>query len=138
MNRNIKFRGRCLDNNKWVYGDLEIRRATGQTFIHTYNDDGTYNKQHEVDPETVGQFTGWNPRKCGELYDGDIIGFDDWAFNERQRKRMKHHEGVIKWSDEYGKYQIWCSNGCYEGNDVADPQLLGNIYDNPELINDNV
>ena len=135
MNRIIKFRGRRLDNNKWECGDLEFRRATGRAFIHTYNDDGTYDRQHEVDPETVGQFTGWKPRKCSELYDGDIIGFDDWAFTERQRKKMKHHVGVIRWSDEYGSFRIHCKGGgIYEGNDVADPQLLGNIYDNPELI----
>lgn len=135
MNRIIKFRGRRLDNNKWECGDLEFRRATGRTFIHTYNDDGTYDRQHEVDQETVGQFTGWKPRKCSELYDGDIIGFDDWAFTERQRKKMKHHVGVIRWSDEYGSFRIHCKgDGIYESNDVTDPQLLGNIYDNPELI----
>ena len=47
---------------------------------------------------------------------------------------MKHHVGVIRWSGEYGKYQIECNDGYYEGNDIADPQLLGNIHENPELL----
>ena len=132
--RTIKFRGRDLETGKFVYGDLETRPKEDIMVIHQYNEDGSYKSQVKVEQNTVGQFTGWNPRKCGELYDGDIIGFDDWAFNERQRKKMKHHVGLIKWSDEYGKYQIWCSDGVYEANDVADPQLLGNVHDNPDLL----
>lgn len=136
--REYKFRGRVIDDDihygTWVFGDLEYNRAKNKARIHVYTDNGDYYRQYTVDPKTVGQFTGWNPRKCGELYEGDIIGFDDWAFSERERKRMKHHVGVIEWSDEYGKYQIKCKDGFYEGNDVADPQLLGNVHDNPEFI----
>jgi len=134
MKRIIKFRGKDIKTGQFVFGDLETRPREDIMVIHQYNEDGSYRSQVKVDPDTVGQFTGWNPLKCGELYDGDIIAFDDWAFNERDRKRMKHHVGVIRWSDEYGKYQIECNDGNYEGNDVADPQLLGNIHENPELL----
>ena len=134
MKRIIKFRGRDIKTGEFVFGDLETRPREDIMVIHQYNEDGSYRSQVKVDPETVGQFTGWKPLKCGELYDGDIIAFDDWAFNERERKRMKHHVGVIRWSDEYGKYQIECNDGFYDGNDVADPQLLGNIHENPELL----
>jgi len=141
--RTIKFRAKNgLD--KWVYGSLvsgQSDNGTDVCFIAESLPVGTDDFEHwnlpmqRVKPETVGQFTGWKPRKCSELYEGDIIGFDDWAFTERQRKKMKHHIGVIKWSDEYGNFRIHCNgDGIYEGNDVADPQLLGNIYDNPELV----
>lgn len=134
MKRIIKFRGKDIKTGEFVFGDLETRPREDFMVIHQYNEDGSYRSQVKVDPDTVGQFTGWSPLKCGELYDGDIIAFDDWAFNERERKRMKHHVGVIRWSNEYGKYQIECNDGNYEGNDVADPQLLGNIHENPELL----
>ena len=132
--RTIKFRGKDIETGKFIFGDLETRPKEDIMIIHQYNDDGSYKSQAKVDQNTVGQFTGWKPRKCGELYDGDIIGFDDWAFNERQRKKMKHHIGLIEWSDEYGKYLIKCKDGFYEGNDVADPQLMGNKFDNEELL----
>lgn len=45
--REIKFRGRAAQG-EWLYGDLEYRRATGVAIIHTYNEDGTYNRQEEV------------------------------------------------------------------------------------------
>lgn len=129
--RQIKFRGKETSKpNRWMIG--HYYEENGASFIWVKGE--MKNWPIEVDAETVGQFTGWNPRKCGDLYEGDIIGFDDWAFNERERKRMKHHVGVIEWSDEYGKYQIKCKDGFYEGNDIADPQLLGNKYDNPELL----
>lgn len=125
--RQIKFRGKHTKTGEWIYGSLLIAQD-GCCNIY----DGLL--YHKVKANTIGQFTGWNPRKCGDLYEGDIIGFDDWAFSERERKKMKHHVGVIEWSDEYGKYLIKCKDGFYEGNDIADPQLLGNKYDNPELL----
>lgn len=134
--REIEFRGKPTLDEGFVYGDLEVRRKDGSCFIHCYAEDGAYSHQVQVMPETVGQYTGWKPRKCNKLYEGDIIGFDDWAFTERQRKKMKHRVGVIKWSTDDGRWQVHCEDGIYLGNDVADPQLLGNIYDNPELVKD--
>lgn len=133
--RPIKFRGKDDDGN-WLYGDLRQRIGYWPSIVESYcTDEGKVGyREIAVKEDTVGQFTGWNPRKCGDLYEGDIIGFDDWAFSERERKKMKHHVGVIEWSGEYGKYLIKCKDGFYEGNDIADPQLLGNKYDNPELL----
>ena len=129
--RQIKFRAQDIASNKWLYGDLRHHKDD----VCIFEQGGTKGEQVKRDTiGTIGQFTGWNPRKCGDLYEGDIIGFDDWAFSERERKKMKHHVGVIEWSDEYGKYLIKCKDGFYEGNDIADPQLLGNKYDNPELL----
>ena len=123
--RTIKFRGKCADDGMWRYGDL--LHENGLLWI---NDNGLH---CTVDENTVGQFTGWSRRGKFELYEGDVIGFDDWAFSERERKKMRHHVGVIEWSTDYGKWMIKCNDGFFEGNDVADPQLLGNIFDNPEL-----
>ena len=135
MKRIIKFRGRDIKTGEFVFGDLETRPKEDFMVIHQYHEDGSYKSQVKVDPETVDQFTGWSRKGKFELYGGDVIAFDDWAFSERERKKMRHHVGVIEWSDEYGKWMINCGDdGIYEGNDVADPQLLGNIYENPELL----
>ena len=143
--REIKFRGKDASDN-WVYGSL-ISGTTGKgvevSFIAPGLPVGTSNfefwetRMIRVKPETVGQFTGWSRKGKFELYGGDVIGFDDWAFSERERKKMRHHVGVIEWSGDYGKWMIKCKDGYFEGNDVADPQLLGNIYDNPELLEGN-
>lgn len=130
--RDIKFRAKSLHDGNWVYG-LPVHYNSNPRYEKwTIHEDSGI--ESDIDEETLGQFTGWKPRHCDELYDGDIIEFDDWAFNERQRKKMKHHIGVIRWSIDYGKWVIECKDGDFEGNDIADPKLLGNIYDNPELL----
>ena len=126
--RKYKFRGWDATGQKgWVYGDLaHVKGISKDAKEDLY--DRVMVGGYEVVPESVGQFTGWTA-KGKELYEGDIIGFDDWAFTSRQRKKMQHHEGEIKWSDEYGKYQIWCDDGIYEANDVADPVFIDTIYE---------
>lgn len=53
--REIKFRGRRLDNRRWVAGDL-IHSKDGKVLINA----GTkmFTTYAEVDPQTIGQFSG--------------------------------------------------------------------------------
>ncbi len=131
--REIKFRAisECRGEG-WVYGDLRHYARNPHTEKWTIYDPAT-GIETDIVEDTIGQKV-WHPRNCAELYEGDIIGFDDWAFTSRERKKMRHHVGVIEWNQEYGHYHVRCEDGIYVGNDIADPQLLGNIYDNPELI----
>ena len=57
MERIIKFRGKDLNTGEWAYGDLEIHRKDSRRLIHSYNENGNYNRQYDVDEETIGQFT---------------------------------------------------------------------------------
>jgi len=74
--RVIKFRGKRLDDNKWIYGDLLT--MDGRAFIASMyqwdscEDPRDFVSMLEVHPETVGQFTG-RVAKRTDVYGGDIV-----------------------------------------------------------------
>lgn len=127
--REILFRGKRTDNGEWIYGDL-IQNVDCLKIREQEKSIKKIAKSYEVDPETVGQCTGLCDKNGKKIFEGDIVlglFLFDISINAIVRFRdgafgLEWHRGEII---EFNAFTSLC-NITYE--------IIGNIYDNPELL----
>ena len=158
MSKEIICRGKRLDNGKWVEGVPWIFSKPMNEAVIVYGmgtcgeDDGVsrYCEAYPVDPNTIGEYTGFKDKNGTRVFDGDIIQFGDGRY-------------VVWWNDESFQWQarvsdimegepiITLNSYPYPYKDVwnnidfgwigaesvcigsTSTEVVGNIYDNPEF-----
>ncbi|WP_238899342.1 YopX family protein [Clostridium sp. YIM B02500] len=135
--REIKFRAKSSITNEWVYGGYYCMpdcRKDEDRHIVVYQDDmpGMQTKHEPVDINTLGQYTGVKDYKDNEIYEGDIVRF----FND------------VDYILKPGKVEVCFNLGAfcmkhfkYGTEPLRDMEIddmfikvIGNIYENPELL----
>ncbi len=133
--REIKFRGKRLDNGEWVEG-FYFESFTEIPYIMTLHDHILgMTEFYEVDPATVGQFTGLLDKNGKRIFEGDIlkdtdneiyyVDFIRGCFYLKTNYKSFPHLGWTEWLP-------MC-----EIDRLANPtefEVIGNIYENPELL----
>lgn len=133
--RKIKFRGKDY-MNKWRIGDL-VQEKWGQGIAIMIKKNKT---EWSVLEDTVGQYTGLKDKNGKEIYEGDIVLYEDWEMaTENGRGDMFINKGIIEYNESNccfnitEKQTIDNSDVLFEDTDCI--EVIGNIYDNKELLN---
>ena len=144
--REILFRGKQVYSGEWLYGMPDNEDCSADfpciSPSRNYHTKDTFPLDWEVDPETVGQFTGLTDRNGKKIFEGDMLKpLDD----EIDRMVVEFHHGAFVlclygergymgeggWVEE-GNYGVFeCEPLSSYGDDV---EVIGNIHDNPELL----
>lgn len=127
MMREILFRGRTENKKKWFEGYYTLHGyKIGTIEEEIYPTITPFNDwQRKVDPKTVGQFTGLNDKNGKKIFEGDILQF--LAYGTVYTGKVEFLNGAFwvkcRFHDRIGAI-------VYEFK----PEIIGNIYDNPELL----
>ena len=157
--REILFRGKRVDNGEWVEGSLirsdefyGDKRKKPLYYIcpfdTTFEYDECYDDSDEVNPDTIGQYTGLIEKNGTKVFEGDIVKYTrtrmyapSASFNG-QDLVSKH---LIYWNedkhcfyqDHYTEKRCIGAGGIVFKDERTEEniiEVIGNIYDNPELL----
>lgn len=132
--REILFKAKRKDNGKWVEGYYQKRYDLlgNEEHLIFHADSYTVWEYAEIDPETLCQFTGFYDKNGKKIWENDICDR-----KEKYPEVVKMTDG--DWTLDYS-YAIgrdygngYCNLGFYV-NERKCVEVIGNIFDNPELL----
>lgn len=123
MKREIKFRAWDTDHQKMLTGFDIFKECYCDVIM-----------DHSKDSIKWMQFTGLKDKNGKEIYEGDVIkyfldcSFDTGIDEPRYVDETREFVETVYWIDEIAGFNPFCNTECEENTEV-----IGNIYENPEL-----
>ena len=126
--RTIKFRGKKLCQDEWIYGSLITRGEQGAdgNFIDTGR-----GECYPLQQDTIGQFTGLSDKNGKDIYEGDIVRMNTITGGVYQIAFEESHIGAFSLCSKNGFVGIFGRDADFEPFYC---EVIGNIHDNPELL----
>ena len=135
--REILFRAKRKATNEWVYG----------YFVKEYDDFQIYvqpqiitrSGREYVNENTLGQFTSLTDKNGVKIFEGDIVKF---KHGDEFDKKIYYRNYAVEFINTYVTYGLRLRNRSIHfpfKKATAlqhDAEVIGNIYDNPELLGD--
>jgi uncharacterized phage protein (TIGR01671 family) len=147
MKREILFRAKRVDSGEWVFGYLVKDPKENYRIYYQPFSGASSNTYHIVLPETVCQFTGLTDKNGVKIFEGDII-----KYTEHSNYLLKSFIADVSYKDYLASFS-YLKHGL-DDNGFEQPlihffnevdefeedmlpyiEVIGNIHDNPELIN---
>jgi uncharacterized phage protein (TIGR01671 family) len=144
--REIKFRGKRLDTGEWVYGyvylaefDAWIIQEQGfQAKPNDVNGPAEYDAEAmwvQVDPATVGQYTGLVDKNGKDVYEGDILAGFNTENGNPVRLTCEYHGANHSGLGGAFRFNGWLWSDLQQvQKSFTTLEVIGNIYSNPELL----
>lgn len=152
MQDRFKFRGKRIDNNQWYYGsylylhnppkyDWNGAKHESKEDVHFIIDEKDVN--YGVYPETVGQCTGLKDKHGRLIFEGDIVKYfcpAEYCSDGLHKcpECYSGENGSVHYDEDLAMYEYRSkSDECPLTDNInteEDLEIVGNIYDNPELL----
>jgi uncharacterized phage protein (TIGR01671 family) len=132
------FRGKRIDNGEYVIGNRIDDGVTGQVFIHvvgnSVNESDKVGEEgclqfvaFEVAPSTICQCTGLKDKNGKLVWENDIVEYRDCT-TERYVVAYENDKACFEYQ-QYG-----CSIMNFDEMSSVEVEVVGNVFDNPELL----
>lgn len=128
MNREIKFKGKRIDNDKWMVGDLN-HLIDGMYISNNYG-----SNMARVYPDTVGQYTGLKDKNGKEIYNGDILAHGGKPMGYVVDGVRGYCFDMVFFFPGHPEYEVsWPLYGVVVNDFQGDVEIIGNINDEEVL-----